>query len=139
MNKNLAGFLALGAGIWMLAGTLWAHHGTQVAYQVDKTIVLKGAVTEWAFAYPHPQIYFDVKDESGSVQHWAAELLPTPIMMRNMKVGWNKDTMKPGDQIVLTANPSKSAGSTVCLARKLAVNGKEMPLGNAAPGNEGKQ
>jgi hypothetical protein len=47
--------------------------------------------------------------------------------------------MNPGDEIVLTANPSKSAGSIVCLARKSIVNGKEMPLGNGAPGNESKQ
>jgi len=137
MQSKVARFIAV--GLLMAALTLFAHHGTQVAYQVDKTITLKGTITEWAFAYPHPQIYFDVKDDGGNVQHWAAELLPTPIMMRNMKVGWNKDTMKPGDEIVLTANPSKSAGSTVCLARKLTVNGKEMPLGNAAPGNESKQ
>jgi len=117
---------------------MFAHHGTQVSYQVDKTITLKGTVTEWAFAYPHPQIYFDVKDDSGNIQHWAAELLPAPIMMKNMHVGWSKESIKPGDQLVLTANPSK-AGTNVCLARKMIINGKEMPLGNAAPGAEGKQ
>ena len=68
---------------------------------------MKGTITEWGFAYPHPQIYSDVKDDNGNVQHWAAELLATPIMMRNMKVGWIKDTLKPGDEIVLTVNPSK--------------------------------
>ena len=139
MKRTLASLAVFGFGFLLVSATLFAHHGTQVAYQVDKTITLKGTVTEWAFAYPHPQIYFDVKDDSGKVEHWAAELLPTPIMMRNMKVGWNKDTMKAGDEIVLTANPSKSPGSTVCLARKLMVNGKEMPLGNAAPGAENKQ
>lgn len=138
--KRMAGsIIAVCAGLLMLSATVFGHHGTQVAYQVDKTITLKGTVTEWAFSYPHPQIYFDVKNESGNVEHWAAELLPTPIMMRNMKVGWSKETMKPGDEIILTANPSKAPGAKVCLARKLTVNGKEMPLGNAAPGAENKQ
>ncbi len=109
MSGKFARPAVFGLGLLLACATLFAHHGTQVAYQVDKTITLKGTITEWAFAYPHPQIYFDVKDESGKVQHWAAELLPTPIMMRNMKVGWSKDTMKPGDEIVLTANPSKVA------------------------------
>jgi hypothetical protein len=117
----------------------FAHHGTNVSYQGDKTITLNGTVTEWAFAYPHPQIYFDVKDDKGAVAHWAAELLPTPIMMRNMKMGWTKESLKPGDQMTLVCNPSKVANATVCLARKLTVNGKEMQLGNAAPGNETKQ
>jgi hypothetical protein len=120
----------------LLGETLVAHHGTQVSYQIDKMITLKGTVTEWAFAYPHPQIYFDVMDANGKVQHWAAELLPTPIMMRNMKVGWDKNSLRPGDQIVLVGNPSKVSLATVILARKLTVNGKEMQLGNAAPGNE---
>ena len=52
-------------------------------------------------------------------------------MMRNMKVGRSEDTRKPGDEIVLTANPSKSAGGG------FIVNGEEMPSGNAAPGLPG--
>ena len=60
MQSALARFLALGIGLLMVAVTMLAHHGTQVAYRVDKTIKLKGTITEWAFAYPHPQIYFDV-------------------------------------------------------------------------------
>ena len=116
-----------------------AHHGTQVSYQVEKQITLTGTITEWAFAYPHPQIYFDVKDDKGVTQHWAAELLPTPIMMKNMKIGWSKDTMKPGDQLTLTCNPSKVPNATVCLARKIVVNGKVWPTGNAAPGAENRQ
>ena len=122
----------------LTCATMFAHHGTQVSYQVDKTITLKGTVTEWEFAYPHPQIYFDVKNDSGNVQHWAAELLPAPIMMKNMHVGWSKESIKPGDQLVLTCNPSK-AGASVCLARKMVINGKDMPLGNAAPGAENEQ
>ena len=138
MKVATAKFSAVSIGFLLTCATMFAHHGTQVSYQVDKTITLKGTVTEWAFAYPHPQIYFDVKDDSGNIQHWAAELLPAPIMMKNMHVGWSKESIKPGDQLVLTANPSK-AGTNVCLARKMIINGKEMPLGNAAPGAEGKQ
>jgi Family of unknown function (DUF6152) len=137
--RTKSALVALCAGALLFCTPMLAHHGTQVSYQVDKTITLHGTVTEWDFAYPHPQIYFDIKNESGQLEHWAAELLPTPIMMKNMKVGWSRATMKPGDEIVLTANPSKVAGAKVCLARKLLVNGKEMPLGNAAPGRENKQ
>jgi hypothetical protein len=69
MKSKLASFCALGAGLLLLSATLFAHHGTSVTYQVDKTITLNGTVTEWAFAYPHLQLYFDVKDETGNVQH----------------------------------------------------------------------
>ena len=64
MKSKLACFCALSAGLLLLSTALLAHHGTSVTYQVDKTITLNGTVTEWAFAYPHPQLYFDVKDEN---------------------------------------------------------------------------
>ena len=117
---------------------LSAHHGSSISYQLDKMITVKGTVTEWQYAYPHPQIYFDVKDDAGNVQHWGSEILPTPIQMSNFHAGWSRNSLKPGDQIVLECNPSK-AGTNTCLAKKLTVNGKEMPLENPAPAKEGKK
>lgn len=119
----------------LLSGTvLVAHHGSNISYQLDKTITVNGTVTEWEFVNPHPQIYFDVKDERGEIAHWAAELLPTPSMMKNMKVGWTRTTMKPGDQIKLVCNPSRTAGAKACLAKELEINGKSWPV---APGGQG--
>jgi hypothetical protein len=119
-----------------------AHHGSNVSYHTDQTMTIAGTVTEWEFINPHPQIYFDVKTETGEVVHWAAEVLPTPLMMKNMKVGWTRTTLKPGDQIVLVCNPSRVAGAKACLARELKINGKDWPIapGGAAPGAaKGKQ
>jgi hypothetical protein len=135
-------FVSVAAALLVSASFAGAHHGSNVSYQLDKTITLTGVATEWEFANPHPQIYFDVKDEKGEVAHWAAELLPTPSMMKNMKVGWSRTTIKPGDQIVLTCNPSRTAGAKACLAKELQVNGKVWPVapGGGAPGAaKGKQ
>ena len=122
----------LAAALFASAFLAFAHHGSNISYQLDKTIKVAGTVTEWDFANPHPQIYFDAKNEQGEVAHWAAELLPTPLMLKNMKAGWSRTTMKPGDQIVLTCNPSKVAGAKACLAKGLTINGKEWPLGPGA-------
>lgn len=131
---NLA--LALASGT-----ALVAHHGSNISYQLDKTITVAGTVTEWEFVNPHPQIYFDVKDERGEVAHWAVELLPTPSMMKNMKVGWTRTTMKPGDQIKLVCNPSRVEGAKACLGKELEINGKAWPIapGGGAPGAKGKK
>lgn len=129
MRRNKISSLSL---IWMLlfaSNALLAHHGSSVSYDLDKTISVKGMVTEWAFSYPHPQVYFDVKDVNGNVQHWGAEILPSPLQMRNFHFGWSKDSIKPGDQIDLTCNPSK-AGTNACLAKKMVINGREMKLTN---------
>ena len=119
-----------------------AHHGSNVSYHTDQTMTITGTVTEWEFINPHPQIYFDVKTDTGEIVHWAAELLPTPSMMKNMNVGWTRTTLKPGDQIVLVCNPPRAAGAKACLAKELKVNGKDWPVapGGGAPGGaKGKQ
>jgi hypothetical protein len=130
---NLAAVLIFGAAAV-------AHHGSNISYQLDKTITLHGTVTEWEFVNPHPQIYFDVKEENGQTAHWAAELLPTPSMMKNMKVGWSRTTMKPGDQIKLVCNPSRAPGAKACLAKELEINGQPWPVtpGAQAAGGKGK-
>ena len=116
--------------------TALAHHGSSISYQLDKTITLDGIVTEWDYRNPHPQIYFDVKEKDGTVAHWATELLSTPLMLRNLNVGWSRDTVKPKDHIILVCNPSRVAGAKACLAKELNLNGKSWPLGggpNAGP------
>ena len=115
-----------------------AHHGTNASYQLEKTITVSGTVTEFAFAYPHVQLYFDVKDDSGKVEHWAAELPGTPVMLKSYNVGWSKTAIKPGDQVTLGCHPSKSPGSKVCLGEKLTVNGKELPTGRNLGREEGE-
>ena len=138
MNRVVRSFV-LCIGFALPFVPLFAHHGTSVTYQVDKTITLNGVVTEFAFAYPHPQLYFDVKDDKGNVQHWGSEFGPTPMMMRNMHVGWSKESIKPGDQVTITCNPHKLSTANVCLCKELIINGKKLPLGPAnQPQTEGK-
>lgn len=129
------------AALSVAALSALAHHGSNVSYHTDQTMTIAGTVTEWEFINPHPQIYFDVKSETGEVAHWAAELLPTPSMMKNMKVGWNRTTLKPGDQIVLVCNPPRATGAKACLAKELKVNGKDWPVapGGGAGAAKGKQ
>lgn len=126
--KNWIILVALAASV-----PVFAHHGTSVTYQTDKTITLTGTVTEWSFSYPHPQLYFDVKDAEGNVQHWGSEFAPTPLMMKDMHAGWSRDSIKPGDTVIMTCNPHRVAGSSACLAREIIVNGKKMVIGPGRP------
>jgi len=119
----LAGSLLLAAAVPAMA-----HHGTSVTYDTSKTIVVEGTVTEWAFTFPHSQIYFDVTGADGKVAHWGTELAPSPTMMRNLKLGWGRDSIKPGDKLKLTCNPHRVVGATACLSKEIVINGKLMPL-----------
>jgi Family of unknown function (DUF6152) len=108
-----------------------AHHGTSVTYDTSKTITVEGTVTEWAFTFPHSQIYFDVTGADGKVAHWGTELGPSPTMMRNLKLGWSRESIKPGDKLKLTCNPHRVVGATACLSKEIVINGKLLPLNEA--------
>jgi hypothetical protein len=123
-----AATLATLVSIAAAGGSLAAHHGTSITYFVDKSVTLEGVVTEFVYGYPHPQIYFDVKKADGTVEKWGSEFAPTPLMMRNFKVGWSRDSIKPGSQIRITCAPHKTPGATACLAREIQINGKLVAL-----------
>ena len=135
---NLKWTVGSALGLLMICAPVFAHHGTSVTYQVDKTITLTGTVTEFSFSYPHPQLYLDVKDADGKVVHWGTEWGPTPLMLKNLNAGWTRESIKPGDQVVdMVCNPHKVATATACLLKDLTVNGKPMTL--HGPGGANKK
>ena len=132
MRRNLTSILAVLAVV-SFAGSAAAHHGTSITYEMDKTITVTGTVVEFDFGYPHPSLFFDVTDEKGQVVKWGAEFLPTPAALKNL--GWNKETIKFNDKVVLGCHPSKS-GKPVCALASISINGKPVNVGGGpgAPG-----
>ena len=107
----------------MLAIPVFAHHGTNISYDNAHLMTIKGTVTEFVWANPHCQIYFDVKDEKGKIVHWAGEGNSPYNWARE---GWNKRTLKPGDDVSFVLAPSK-AGTPVGVVRKvIQADGKEI-------------
>ena len=125
MRRNLTSILAVLAVV-SFAGSAAAHHGTSITYEMDKTITVTGTVVEFDFGYPHPSLFFDVTDEKGQVVKWGAEFLPTPAALKNL--GWNKETIKFNDKVVLGCHPSKS-GKPVCALASISINGKPVNVG----------
>ncbi len=113
-------------GLLVLAASMLAHHGTFASYDRDKTITMKGTVIQFQFSYPHPLIFFDVKDDSGNVVHWAAEMLESPAMLKSKDAKWNKDLLKPDDRITIVCNPHKVPDAKVCRTQELTVNDKKV-------------
>ena len=121
--KSLAR-LGLIAGFVLAAIPLFAHHGTGVAYDIEKTVNLKGTVTEWIWANPHCGILFDVTDEKGNVEHWGAELgNPHALSM----AGLSKDILKPGDKITISGHPAKSGAPRIELQEFTTADGRTLP------------
>lgn len=108
------------AGLLVIVPML-AHHGTNISYDHSKTVTVTGAVTEFVWQNPHAQVYFDVKDEKGTIVHWAGEMNSPGVLSR--QEGWTRKTLKPGDQVTVTMFPSK-AGTPVGVVNKILANGK---------------
>jgi hypothetical protein len=120
--------LAVAAGLALISFPISAHHGL-TNYDMQKTIVLTGTITAFDWANPHCLAYLDAVDDSGHVRHWTLELSSTFTMSHK---GWDKNTLKRGDQVVAETHPAKndvaigiSSGSGFTL--KIVVNGKEAP------------
>jgi hypothetical protein len=102
-GKFLAAFILVSA-MSLVSLPLLAHHGNAV-YDDTKTITLKGTVTQWAWSNPHCILHLDVTDDSGQVVPWIVET-ENPTSMFN--IGWTKTSMKPGDQVTVTAMQVKN-------------------------------
>jgi len=122
MRRRSLFWFAPGIAPLFLVTSLFAHHGTGISYDMEKTVSLKGVVTEFAWSNPHCQIYFDVKDDSGNVIHWASEL-GSPGVLR--KAGWTRNQVKAGDEVTITVHPSKAGTPVGVVFKILLPDGKE--------------
>src|SRR6202047_1997279 len=106
-----------------LAGSAYPHHGFVSWFDMSRSVTVKGTVTSFDWTNPHSYIYFDVKDEKGVTQKWSAELGAVAMLAR---AGWRKDTLKPGDEIILIGNPAKDDKPLMHLDKIVFANGQEL-------------
>ena len=69
---------------------------------------MDAVVTEFHYANPHPQLFFDVTDAKGNVEHWSAEMLPNPAGL--LRVGWTRSrsmqALAAGTKVKVTISPA---------------------------------
>ena len=121
MKKRLSAGLAVAAGLLMVSGPALAHH-SMAMYDQTRAITVTGTVTEFRLTNPHIQILFDVKADQGNVEHWSS-IGDNPVNLR--RKGWNRNTIKPDDQITISGYPAKD-GRPLMTTDKIVLNGKEL-------------
>jgi hypothetical protein len=109
-------------GFLTVSAPMFAHHGNS-AYDMSKTVAQKAIVTKFEYSNPHAQVYYDVTDDKGNVEHWVAETT-NPAMLN--RVGWSKETLKPGDQVTLFVNPNRVGAKVTFLQKVQLSDGKEL-------------
>lgn len=140
MKMKPAVLIAALVGFFIVSVSLSAHHGTGIAYDMHKLVVLKGVVTRFAMANPHSQLYFDVTDDQGNVAHWAAEMR-NPLTLESHGHSRKELTQKfaPGTTLTVTGNPSKAGTPVLVFGKAVTADGwclcnHEGGIGSDAPG-----
>ena len=121
MRNKLSILIAAFVAFLTTSGTILAHHGSGVSYDMSKMVTTEGTVTEFQWRNPHVYVMYDVKDAQGNVANWGAET-HAPVVCENQD-GWTKSTLKPGDKITISIFPSK-IGTPRGLLAKIVLNGK---------------
>jgi hypothetical protein len=86
-----------------------AHHSFTGAYNVDKTITIKGKIIQIALRSPHSFFYVESQDAKGATQQWAVEGASAGQFAQQ---GVDSSAFRIGDPVEVTANPSRTTNST---------------------------
>jgi Family of unknown function (DUF6152) len=124
MKARVAASLLMMLVLFLVGLPLFAHHGTGVAYEVDKQVTVKGTVTEWIWANPHCGLLFDVTDDKGNLAHWGAELANPHALSQ---AGLSKDIFKPGDKVTVAGHPARSGAPRLELLSVTLADGRVLP------------
>jgi len=101
----------------------FAHHGS-AGYDATKLVTIKGTVTDFHFSNPHVEISLDVKKDDGGVENWQGEMNSPNILSRAS--GWNGNTLKPHDQVILVGYRAKNGLKILRLEKVSLSAGTEL-------------
>lgn len=117
MNRALA-FAAAGA---LLAAPAAAHHSFAM-FDQRQIMTLEGTVLEFQWTNPHAFIELD----AAGGRHWSIELNSPNNLKRQ---GWSRDSLKPGDKIVLRMNPLRNGKTGGLFLDLTKADGKVLDSG----------
>ena len=101
MRRQLPVLLVAAA---LLSGvTGYAHHSFAATYITEKEVKIEGDMVQFMFRNPHSFVHLMAPDDKGQVQRWAVEWAAAGQLN-----GIARDTLKPGDHVIITGNPGRN-------------------------------
>jgi hypothetical protein len=91
----------------------------------DRLVTVKGTVTEFVWANPHPMMTLEVQTNDGRTEKWT---VGGPAINRMEANGWSKTTVKRGDSITGIGYQFADGQKIVRLERIVLADGKELRL-----------
>lgn len=108
--------------VWIIAVLVVAgvpalsHHSFVAAYLEGEESTIEGEVTRFLLRNPHSFLFVSVEGDTGQPQEWAVEWgSSTQLTGQNIA----PDTLKPGDRVVVTGDPSRMPGEPRILLRTI--------------------
>jgi hypothetical protein len=100
----------------------FSHHA-DVAYQRTSIELKTATIVKVAWINPHAVVLCDVKDSAGKVARWTLEMGSPSAMTR---VGWDRNSLSPGDEVKIDINPAKNGTNFGRLLRVTKTDGKTL-------------
>ena len=85
-------------------GIVYGHHSFAVEFTAERTITIKGKVTEVWFRNPHVRYYVEVTNENNQIENWDVRTSSPSLLVRK---GWTKKTILTGDNIIIKGHPGR--------------------------------
>jgi len=123
MRTKIAVFATTVLAVLAVGGPSLAHHGF-AAYS-SESVTVQATLIELRFVNPHVQLYFDVKNTDGELEHWQAELTAPNKLARG---GWTQHTLKPGDQIQISGQVARNGGHSIRIREIVTATGESLSL-----------
>lgn len=88
-------------------GAAGAHHSFTASYLMDESVTIEGELVTFLFRNPHAYVHVAVTEPDGEIVRWALEWGGVAAIARD---GVERDSLKPGDHVIATGEPSRKAG-----------------------------
>ena len=95
----------LGGAAWAATGGAVLAHHSFTMFDSEHPVELQGTLREFKFVSPHTSIFLSVQNPDGSTTDWNLEGANSGTLIR---AGWSRQTIKPGDELIMTILPLRS-------------------------------
>jgi hypothetical protein len=107
MRKSVVLLIVLG---FMAGGvSVWSHHSLSATYDERIDVTLEGRIVQFHQRNPHSYLQLEAPDENGEPERWSLEWRGAGGLSRD---GITRETLRVGDEVVVTIHPSRTVDDT---------------------------
>jgi len=128
MNSRVSVLVA--AGLWVMAGAVWAHHNMSALFDFNNRVSLSGTLTKYDWRNPHIYLTVEVNGDK-DVETWQVEG-PPPSFFRTRDISKMDFENASGKMVKFEASRARDGSRTGLLRVMTLPDGK---LVSACPQN----